>query len=88
MVNAGGIINLAEEFVGYDHERARARTAHIAETLRRVFALARGEGVPPNRAAEQLARRRIADEGGRRRWRPGDPAAWTHGAPLRTVRPA
>jgi leucine dehydrogenase len=87
VVNAGGIINLAEEFVGYDRERARARTAQITETVRRVFALAREEGVPPGRAAEQLARRRIAEEGAGRRWRPGDPAAWTNGAPLRSVRP-
>jgi leucine dehydrogenase len=88
VVNAGGIINLAEEFVGYDRERARKRTAQIADTLRLVFALAREESVPPGRAAEQLARRRIADEGGGRRWKPGDPAAWTNGAPLRSLRPS
>jgi leucine dehydrogenase len=88
VVNAGGIINLAEEFGGYDPERARVRTAQIADTLRRVFALARELGVPPGRAAEQMARRRIAEEGSGRRWRPGDPAAWTNGAPLRTLRPS
>jgi leucine dehydrogenase len=88
VVNAGGIINLAEEFVGYDPERARARTAQIADTVRRVFALAREEGVPPGQAAEQLARRRIAGEGAGRRFRPGDPAAWTNGAPLQSLRPA
>jgi leucine dehydrogenase len=88
VVNAGGIINLAEEFVGYDGENARKRTAQIAHTLRRAFGLAREEGTPPGRAAEQLARRRIAEEGAGRRWRPGDPAAWTNGARLRTLRPA
>jgi leucine dehydrogenase len=87
VVNAGGIINLAEEFVGYDRERALARTARIADTIRRVFALAGEEGVPPGRAAEQVARRRISEEGDDRRWRPGDPAAWTNGAPLRSLRP-
>jgi leucine dehydrogenase len=88
VVNAGGIINLAEEFVGYDRENARQRTAQIADTVRRVFALAREEGIPPGRAAEQLARRRIDEVGTGRRWRPGDPAAWTNGAPLRTLRPS
>jgi len=88
VVNAGGIINLAEEFVGYDHDNARKRTARIADTVRRVFDLARTERVPPARAAEQLARRRIAEAGAGRRFRPGDPAAWTHGAPLRSLRPA
>jgi leucine dehydrogenase len=87
VVNAGGIINLAEEFVGYDREDARRRTAKIADTVRRVFEIARDEGVPPGRAAEQLARRRIAEEGAGRRFRPGDPAAWTNGRPLRTLRP-
>jgi leucine dehydrogenase len=88
VVNAGGIINLAEEFVGYDRERAGKRTAQIADTVRRVFELARTEHVPPGRAAEQLARRRITDEGAGRRFRPGDAAAWTNGAPLRGLRPS
>jgi hypothetical protein len=35
-----------------------------------------------------MARRRIAEEGAGRRFRPGDPAPWTKGAPLRTLRPA
>jgi valine dehydrogenase (NAD+) len=88
VVNAGGIINLAEEFVGYDRDNARKRTAQIADTVRRVFDLARTEGVPPGRAADQLARRRIAEKGAGRRFCPGDPAAWTNGAPQRTLRPA
>jgi leucine dehydrogenase len=87
VVNAGGIINLAEEFVGYDRENARRRTAKIGDTLRRVFEIARSERVPPGRAAEQLARRRIIEEGAGCRFRPGDPAAWTNGRPLRTLRP-
>ena len=87
VVNAGGIINLAEEFVGYDRQRAAKRTAQIADTVRRVFDLARTERVPPGRAAEQLARRRIAEAGAGHRFRPGDAAAWTNGAPLRNLRP-
>ena len=88
VVNAGGIINLAEEFAGYDRERARKHTAQVADTVRRVFEVARTERVPPGRAAEQLARRRIADEGAGHRFRPGDAAAWTNGAPLRSLRPS
>lgn len=88
VVNAGGIINLAEEFVGYDGERAMARTAGIADTVRRVFEHSREAGIAPARAADQLARRRIAEEGSGRHWRPGDPTAWTNGEPLRTLRPS
>ena len=36
-------------------------------------------GITPQRAAEDLARARIAEEGRGRRWQPGDPAAWTNG---------
>ena len=87
VANAGGVINIAEEFVGYDARRALARAAEIEDTTARVFTLARELGVAPGRAAETMARRRIAEEGGGRRWRPGDPAAWTRGEPLRTLRP-
>ena len=87
VVSGGGVINIAEEFVGYDRERALERTAGIEQTLGRVFALSRELGVPPARAAETIARRRIVEEGAGRRWRPGDPAAWTNGEPLRTLRP-
>ena len=48
---------------------------------------ARDRGVTPQRAAEDLARDRIAQEGAPRRWEPGDPAAWTNGAPLTRLRP-
>lgn len=88
VVNAGGIINIAEEFVGYDRTRALAATARIEATTARVFAAARGWGVPPGRAAQRIARERIAEEApAGTRWQPGDPAAWTAGAPLRTLRP-
>ena len=36
VANAGGIINIAEEFVGYDRERALARAAEIEPTTTRV----------------------------------------------------
>ena len=87
VVNAGGIINIAEEFVGYDHARALEHTARIEATTTAVFAAAREQGVTPSRAAELLARRRIEVEGAGRRWQPGDPAAWTHGEPLTRLRP-
>jgi glutamate dehydrogenase/leucine dehydrogenase len=87
VVNAGGIINLAEEFVGYDRDRALARTAGIEATTTRVLAYAREHELTPSTAAERLARQRIAEEGRGRRWQPGDPAAWTNGEPLRFLRP-
>jgi glutamate dehydrogenase/leucine dehydrogenase len=87
VVNAGGIINVAEEFVGYDRERAQTRTAGIEATTTRVFAYAREHQLTPQRAAEVMARRRIAEDGSGHRWEPGDSAAWTRGQPLRFLRP-
>ncbi|MFO7591022.1 MAG: Glu/Leu/Phe/Val dehydrogenase dimerization domain-containing protein [Acidimicrobiia bacterium] len=86
VANAGGIINIAEEFVGYDHDRALARTEKIRESMARVFALATEQGVAPGRAALALARARVEAEG-RGRWRPGDPTAWSNGDPLTSLRP-
>ncbi|HXY93863.1 MAG TPA: Glu/Leu/Phe/Val dehydrogenase dimerization domain-containing protein [Acidimicrobiia bacterium] len=73
VASAGGILNIAEEFTGYDRARALARAAGIGETTARVLSLSREAGVTPQRAAVDLARRRIAEEG-RGRWRPGDPS--------------
>jgi len=87
VANAGGIINIAEEFEGYSRERALARVETIEVVMTRVFELARERGLPPGRAAVALARDRIEREGAGRRWQPGDPTAWTAGAPLRTLRP-
>jgi leucine dehydrogenase len=87
VVNAGGIINIAEEFVGYDQSRALERVAVIRETTARVLALSADQGITPLEAAEQIARRRLAAAGSRR-WTPGDPAAWTGGRPLRGARPS
>ena len=87
VASAGGIINIAEEFVGYDRTRALEHTARIGATTTRVLQSARDRGVTPQRAAEDLARGRIVEEGHGRRWQPGDPAAWTNGAPLTRLRP-
>jgi valine dehydrogenase (NAD+) len=87
VASAGGIINIAEEFVGYDRTRALEHTARIEETTARVLRTAREREITPQRAAEDLAHARIAEEGDGRRWQPGDPAAWTNGAPLTKLRP-
>jgi leucine dehydrogenase len=87
IANAGGIINIAEEFVGYRRERAIARAEQIEHTTAAVFALARERAIAPGAAAVAMACARLESEGRGRRWRPGDPAAWTHGEPLRHLRP-
>jgi glutamate dehydrogenase/leucine dehydrogenase len=75
VVNAGGIINIAEEWAptGYSPERAHAAAARIEETTRRVFAVARDEGITTSRAADEFARRRVEAEGAAP-YRPGEPS--------------
>lgn len=87
VANAGGIINIAEEFTCYSQDRALARAAGIEATMTAVLERARAEGRPPGRVAEAMARERLAREGAGRRWHPGDPTAWTGGEPLRRLRP-
>jgi leucine dehydrogenase len=87
VAGAGGIVNIAQEFTGYDRDRAYAETARIEATTTRVLEWARHDGVTPTVAALAMARRRVEEEGQGRRWRPGDPAAWTEGRPLVRLRP-
>jgi valine dehydrogenase (NAD+) len=55
VVNSGGVIQVADELHGFDFARAKAKTAEIFETTRRVFELAATDGVPPALAADHLA---------------------------------
>jgi len=63
VVNAGGLINIAEEVGGYDAGVARRRVRSIADTLREIFAQAESFGVTPLAAAMEMARRRLAVAG-------------------------
>lgn len=60
-INAGGLINVADELTpgGYRRERARAKTESIFDTLRTIFAQAEQRDVPPHRLAVTLAQERI-----------------------------
>ena len=60
LVNCGGVIQVAEELVGGDLDRARARTDRVYDTTVRVLERAAAEGVTPVRAAEREAEDRIA----------------------------
>jgi valine dehydrogenase (NAD+) len=63
LVNAGGLIQVADELEGFSFERARQRAAQIFDTTARVFALADADGVPPAVAADRLAERRMTEVG-------------------------
>ncbi len=63
VVNAGGVIQVADEVEGFNFERARQRATRIFDTTREILGLARTEGVPPAVAADRMAERRMADVG-------------------------
>ena len=63
LVNAGGVIQVADELHGFSFERAKARAAEIFTTTSRIFALADEEGVPPAAAADRMAERRMSEVG-------------------------
>ena len=63
MVNAGGLIQVADELEGFSFDRAKARAEKIYDTTKQVFALAAEDGVPPAVAADRLAERRMREVG-------------------------
>jgi valine dehydrogenase (NAD+) len=63
VVNAGGVIQVADEIEGFNFERAKLRATKIFDTTKRLLELAAAEGVPPSVAADRMAERRIAEVG-------------------------
>ncbi len=59
VVNAGGIINIAQELAGYHPAAARERVRGIVDTLRQIFDAAEAMGATPLTAAMELARKRL-----------------------------
>ncbi|MEH1164699.1 Glu/Leu/Phe/Val dehydrogenase [Micromonospora sp. CPCC 205539] len=63
VVNAGGVIQVADEIEGFNFDRAKLRATRIYDTTREILHLADAEGVPPAVAADRLAERRMAEVG-------------------------
>jgi valine dehydrogenase (NAD+) len=63
VVNAGGVIQVADEIEGFNFQRAKLRASRIFETTRQILRLADADGVPPAVAADRLAERRMAEVG-------------------------
>jgi leucine dehydrogenase len=59
VVNAGGIINIADELHGYDWKRAVSAIDHVYDNLNRVLDTAEDRGINPNTAAIEVAEERI-----------------------------
>jgi leucine dehydrogenase len=60
VVNAGGLINVAEELGGYDARMARRRVNGLIDTLGEILENAEASDATPLTAAMELARRRLS----------------------------
>ncbi|MGW0549211.1 Leu/Phe/Val dehydrogenase [Streptomyces altiplanensis] len=65
VVNAGGVIQVADELRGFDFDRCRAKAAKIFDTTLAIFARAKADGIPPAAAADRIAEQRMAEARGR-----------------------
>ncbi|MFE7318063.1 Leu/Phe/Val dehydrogenase [Streptomyces sp. NPDC057555] len=61
VVNAGGVIQVADELHGFDFDRCKAKAAKIFDTTLSIFARAKADGIPPAAAADRLAEARMAE---------------------------
>ncbi|MFA1738569.1 Leu/Phe/Val dehydrogenase [Lysinibacillus fusiformis] len=60
VINAGGVINVADELYGYNRERALKRVDGIYDSIEKIFAISKRDGIPTYVAANRLAEERIA----------------------------
>lgn len=61
VVNAGGVIQVADELHGFDFDRCKEKAAKIFDTTLAIFARAKADGIPPAAAADRIAEQRIAE---------------------------
>lgn len=61
VINAGGVINVADELFGYNRERAMKKVEQIYHNLQKVFEIARRDRIPTYLAADRMAEERIKE---------------------------
>jgi leucine dehydrogenase len=60
VINAGGVINVADELYGYNRERAMKKVETIYGNIERVINISKRDGIPTYVAADRLAEERIS----------------------------
>jgi leucine dehydrogenase len=59
-INAGGLINVAQEAVGYDEKKARAKTLEIHGTIAEIVDRSEALKAPTHKVADMLAEERLS----------------------------
>jgi leucine dehydrogenase len=60
VINAGGLIQVAEEFPTFSRDRAMKRASGIYESLKRIFEISRRDNIPTYHAANLMVEERLA----------------------------
>ncbi len=63
VINAGGLINVADELKGYNKERALKSVEEIYNSVKMVLEIAERDNIPTYKAADRLAEERIEKMG-------------------------
>ena len=59
VINAGGVINVADELLGYNRDRAMKKVEGIYDNILKVFEIAKRDEIPSYLAADRMAEERI-----------------------------
>ncbi|OCA92660.1 branched-chain amino acid dehydrogenase [Pseudobacillus wudalianchiensis] len=59
VINAGGVINVADELNGYNRERAMKKVEQIYYNIEKTIDISKRDGIPTYRAADRMAEERI-----------------------------
>lgn len=59
VINAGGLINVYNEMIGYDETKVFKELNNIYDTLLRIFEIAKRDGITTDEASKHLAKERI-----------------------------
>jgi leucine dehydrogenase len=60
-INAGGLVNVAQEYIGYDAEKARTRTMKIYDTILEIAERARKAMTPTDQIANKMVEERLSN---------------------------
>lgn len=59
VINAGGLMNVADELHGYNEDRALEKVSTIYDNIAKVYEIAKRDGIPSYKAADRMAEERI-----------------------------
>ncbi|GAK02304.1 leucine dehydrogenase [Geomicrobium sp. JCM 19037] len=63
VINAGGVINVYDELLGYNRERVMQKVEELYHSMTRVFEVSKRDNIPSYQAADRMAEERIRSIG-------------------------